>query len=124
MGIDEPTMLRWKRAGSTKERSAHIVLPTNEMNDPKAGMNDATTVMTITTRMRLKCKPSHSAPRTLPKLLKASNQFESCLDNLMDRVHRDWECECQCNAQANLSIDFKLLREDNDFNNLVLFKPM
>jgi len=58
-------MLRWKRAGSTKERSAHIVLPTNEMNAPKAGMKDATTVRMATTRMRLECRPSHSAPGTL-----------------------------------------------------------
>ena len=64
-GIDEPTMLRWKRAGSTKERSAHMVLPTNEMKDPKAGMRDATTVRIATTRMRLECKPIHSAPPTL-----------------------------------------------------------
>lgn len=58
-------MLRWKRAGSTKERSAHMVLPTNEMKDPKKGMKDATTVRTTTTRTRLACKPIHSAPPSL-----------------------------------------------------------
>ena len=53
------------RQQAARRRSAHIVLPTNEMNEPKAGMKDATTVRMATTRMRLECRPSHSAPGTL-----------------------------------------------------------
>jgi hypothetical protein len=32
------------------------------------------------------------------KLLKASVGSESCLDDLVDWVHHDWESERQCNA--------------------------
>ena len=39
-----------------------------------------------------------SATNVAAKLLKASVGSESCLNDLMDWVHHDWESECQCNA--------------------------